>query len=54
LFRLAQDITCSDREDCSLAEDISPQFYPASTLEQFLTVASGVVVRWEDTSEAIS
>ena len=36
--------------NCSSAKNASPQIMPASSLEQFLTVASGVVVtgRWED------
>jgi len=34
--------------NCSLAKDASPQIKLASSHEHFLTVASGVVVRWED------
>ena len=34
--------------NCSLTKDASPQIKPASSHEQCLTVASGVVVRGED------
>jgi len=34
--------------DRSLAKDTSPQIKSALTFEHLLTVAFGVVVRWED------
>jgi len=34
--------------NCSLAKDASPQIKPAWSHEHFFTLASGVVVRWED------